>query len=245
MSLFCLIHGSTQNSECWNLLVPELKKLNHQALKINLPTELQNYGGMVYAEAIAKQLETIEESVILVGHSFSGMFLPLVASLRPVDHLVYLASFIPKVETSIMEQLFDESSDMFKTDWVEAWTAAIRSGKSPVEDYELALHFLFHDCTPEVARWAFTTRKLTNAETALNEVFPLRKYPEGVSHSYIVCNQDRTIDPIWSRRAARDFLGVKAIELASGHCPYLSVPKQLASILDAVSSANQKINDRS
>lgn len=239
MSLFCLIHGSTQNSECWNLLIPELEKLNHQAVKIDLPSDRQNARGMLYAEIIAKQLETIEESVILVGHSFSGIFLPLVASLRPVRHLVYLASFIPKVETSIAEQLFDESPDMFVPDWAEAWTSVIGAGKCPVEDYELALHFLFHDCKPEVAKWGFSTRKLTNAEAAINEMFPLTDYPSNVSHSYIVCDRDRTINPIWSRRAARKFLGVKAIELASGHCPYLSVPKKLASILDAVSHANQ------
>ena len=238
MSLFCLIHGSTQNSECWNLLIPELEKLNHQAIKINLPTDWQNASGMAYAKIIAKQLETIEESVILVGHSFSGMFLPLVASLRPVRHLVYLAAFIPKVETSIIGQLFDESPDMFEPDWAEAWTSAIGARKCPVDDYELALKFLFHDCTSEVAKWAFTTRQLTNAKTAMDEVFPLADYPNYVSHSYIVCNNDRTINPIWSRRAAREFLGVKAIELASGHCPYLSVPKQLASILDTVSNIN-------
>ncbi|WP_036486583.1 alpha/beta fold hydrolase [Myxosarcina sp. GI1] len=239
MSIFCLIHGSTQNSECWNLLIPELEKLNHQAVKIDLPSDRQNAGGMLYAEIITEQLETIEESVILVGHSFSGIFLPLVASLRSVQHLVYLASFIPKVETSIAEQLFDESPDMFVPDWSEAWTSVIGAGKCPVEDYELALHFLFHDCTPEVAEWGFTTRQLTNAEAAMNEVFPLTDYPSNVSHSYIACDRDRTINPIWSRRAARKFLGVKAIELASGHCPYLSVPKKLAAILDAVSNANQ------
>ncbi|PSB06843.1 alpha/beta hydrolase [Pleurocapsa sp. CCALA 161] len=238
MSLFCLIHGSTQNSECWNLLIPELEKLNHQAVKIDLPSDRQNAGGMLYAEIIAKQLETIEESVILVGHSFSGMFLPLVASLRPIQHMVYLASFIPKVETSIAGQLFDESPDLFVPDWAEAWTSAIGAGKCPIDDYELALHFLFHDCTPEVAKWGFSTRQLTNAQAAINEVFPLTNYPSNVSHSYIVCNEDRTINPIWSRRAAHDILGVKAIELASGHCPYLSVPKELASILDAVSKAN-------
>ena len=239
MSVFCLIHGSTQNSECWNLLIAELEKLNHQAVKIDLPTDWQNAGGMMYAAIIAKQLEKIEESVILVGHSFSGMFLPLVASLRPVQHLVYLASFIPKVETSIAGQLFDESPDMFDPEWAEAWTSAIGAGKCPVDDYELALHFLFHDCTPEVAKWAFTTRQLTNAVAAINEVFPLTDYPNNLSHSYVVCNKDRTINPIWSRRAAREFLGIKAIELASGHCPYLSVPKQLASILDTVSNANR------
>ena len=238
MSLFCLIHGSTQNSECWNLLIPELEKLNHQALKVNLPIARQNAGGMMYAKTIAKQLETVEESVILVGHSFSGIFLPLVASLRPVHHLVYLAAFIPKVESSITGQLFEESPDLFEPDWADAWTSAIGAGKCPVEDYELALRFLFHDCTPEVARWAFTTRQLTNAKTAMNEVFPLANYPNCLSHSYIVCDRDRTINPIWSKRAAREILGVKAIELASGHCPYLSVPKQLASILDTVSNAN-------
>lgn len=58
---------------------------------------------MQYAQTIVRELDVVDEDIILVGHSVSGIFLPLVARLRQVHHLVYLASFIPKPGTSIVE----------------------------------------------------------------------------------------------------------------------------------------------
>jgi len=40
---------------------------------------------------------------------------------------------------------------MMNPDWV---------GKDPTASDEIAMCFLFHDCTPEIARWALTTRRL-------------------------------------------------------------------------------------
>ncbi|MBD2066151.1 alpha/beta hydrolase [Leptolyngbya sp. FACHB-671] len=235
MSQFCLIHGSTQNSDCWNLLVPELKSLGHQTIKVDLPTG-RNISGMQYAQTIVRELDVVDEDIILVGHSVSGIFLPLVASLRQVHHLVYLASFIPKPGTSIVEQMFDESFDMFESSWAEAWVTATQMGKNLVEDDELALNFLFHDCTPEVAKWALSIRRLLHPEAALSEVFPLQNYPSKGSHSYVICTEDRTINSKWARRAAQEFLGVEAIEIPGGHCPYLSRPSYLASILNRLAN---------
>lgn len=237
MSQFCLIHGSTQSSECWNLLIPELEKLGHKAIKVDLPTD-KDTSGMQYAEAVVQELDEANEDVILVGHSVSGIFLPLVASLRQVHHLVYLASFLPLEGRSIVEQMFDESFDMFEPSWAEAWAAATQIGKDPIEDNELALNFLFHDCTPEVAEWALTIRRLLHSEAVLNEVFSLQTYPNEVAHSYIVCINDRTINPEWAKRAAQEFLKVEAIELPSGHCLYLSRPNYLASVLNEIAKAN-------
>ena len=38
----------------------------------------------------------------------------------------------------------------------------------------------------------------------------------------IVCAEDRVVDPAWSRRVARDRLGVEPIELPGGHSPFLA-----------------------
>lgn len=71
------------------------------------------------------------------------------------------------------------------------------------------------------------------AEQAMTEVCPLQAWPE-VPSSYIVCTEDRTISSDWSRRASHDLLGVKAIELPGGHCPYLSRPANLADVLTSI-----------
>jgi len=225
MSVFCLVLGSTQNTQCLKLLIPEIEKHGHQTITPSLPTDERAASGTRYAEVIAQALKDVGDDVILVGHSASGMFIPLVPNLRPIRRLIYLAAIIPKPGASIMDQ-FAAEPDMLNPEWV----AACRSDNNPFTDDEVAIKFLFHDCPPEAIELGLTTRMLMYAEGAMREIFPLEALPE-VSSSYIVCADDRTISPDWSRRTARERLGVEAIELPGGHCPYLSRPLQLAAVL--------------
>ena len=225
MSVFCLVNGSTQNPLCWQLLVPELERHGHQTITPSLPVDEPAASGTRYAEAIAQFLEGAQDDVVLVGHSASGMFIPLVPVLRPIRRLVYLAALIPKPGASIREQLAADP-EMLNPDWV----AACRSGNDPSVNDEVAIKFLFHDCQPEETSLGLTTRLGMYAEGAITEIFPLEALP-AVPSSYIVCSDDRTISPDWSRRTARERLGVEALELPGGHCPYLSRPLQLADML--------------
>ena len=224
MSLFCLVHGSTQNSSCWNLLIPELEARGHRTMTVDLPTDARDASTTYYADIIIQALEGASDEVILVGHSASGMFIPLVAQARPLSRLVFLASVIPKLGASIMDQ-FNADPSMFNPEWVELG----RQGKDPSQDEDIAMKFLFHDCPPEVAQWALTTRILMYAERAMTEC-SLQTFPN-VEPMYIVCTDDRTINSEWSRRAAREILEVDAVELPGGHCPYLSRPAHLADVL--------------
>lgn len=226
MATFCLVNGSTQNPRCWELLLPELEGRGHQTVTPSLPVDEPDSGATRYAEVIAGALEGAGDDVVVVGHSASGMFIPLVPGLRPVRRLVYLAALIPKPGASIRDQLAAEP-DMLNPEWV----AACRGGADPSTSDESAIRFLFHDCGPEAVRLGLSTRMRMYAERAMTEVFPLAALPE-VPSSYVVCSEDRTISPDWSRRTARARLGAEAVELPGGHCPYLSRPAQLADVLD-------------
>ena len=225
MSTFCLVNGSTQNPECWRLLVPELEKLGHRAIMPSLPVNEPNSSATRYAEVIAGALADSDGEVILVGHSASGMFIPLVPRLRPIRHLVYLAALIPKPGQSIRDQLTAEP-DMMNPDWIET----CRSGQDPETNDDVAIEFLFHDCDAEARQLGLDTRRRMYAVEAMAEKFPLEALPD-IPSTYIVCADDRTIAPAWSRRTARSRLGADAIDLPGGHCPYLSRPSQLARVL--------------
>lgn len=113
---------------------------------------------------------------------------------------------------------------MFNPEWL---------GKDPTKDDELARKFLFHDCSPEMTNWALSTMSLMFARQAILEVCPVSTWP-AVSSSYILSLDDKAIQPEWSRRAARERLGVDPIELPGGHCPYVSRPSDLADVLSAL-----------
>jgi pimeloyl-ACP methyl ester carboxylesterase len=222
MSLFCLVHGSTQNPSGWNLLVPELKKLGHKTILVDLPTDQPDASATVYANCIAGPIASDE--AIVVAHSASGLFLPLVPAKRPVARIVFLAAVIPQIGRSLIDQVHSEP-DMMNPDW---------RGKNPIENDNVAMEFLFHDCEPQVATWAMTTRRLTMARQAMLEICPLDQWPS-VPCSSIVCTADRTIQPGWSRRVARERLGIEPIDLDSGHCPHVSRPGALAQVLHQIS----------
>jgi hypothetical protein len=147
MSLFGLVHGSTQTASGWSLLVPELEKRGHQTVCVGLPNN-PDASGIQYATVIADALAHSKEAPIVVAHSASGLFLPLVADQRPVSRLVFLAAVVPQIGKSFLEQV-RENPDMLWPNWI---------GKDPAKDHEAAVYFLFHDCSPEIARWAITTQ---------------------------------------------------------------------------------------
>lgn len=122
-----------------------------------------------------------------------GYFVALVAAERPARRVVFLASIIPELGASFLDQLA-RNSGIFCPSWI---------GKDPSKDDAAAMDFLFHDCAPEVARGAMTTRILL----PLKQRYPLDQWP-ATKYSDIACSEDRTINPAWSRRVAHERLGI-------------------------------------
>lgn len=225
MSLFCLVHGSTQGASAWDLLVRELEQRGHETVRMDLPADQPDASATRYAQWIAAAIPPGREDAMVVAHSAAGLFLPLVPEQRRVQRLVFLAAVIPQIGKSLRDQVLD-GHNMLNPDWI---------GKDPTRDEHIAREFLFHDCSPEAAAWAWQRMRLLFARQAVLEVSPLQKWPD-VPCSYILCTEDRTVLPEWSRRAARERLGVEAIELPGGHCPYISRPGALSESLAALAA---------
>jgi pimeloyl-ACP methyl ester carboxylesterase len=200
--------------------VPELEERGHAVVRPQLPTNEPEASAARYAEAIADSIPADRQDAIVAAHSASGMFLPLVPERRRVRRLVFLAAVIPQIGKSLLDQVKAEK-DMLNPEWV---------GKDPTKDEALAEKFLFHDCSPEMRKWGWSRMSLMFARQAMLEICPLKVWPD-VPCSYILCTEDRTIQPGWARRTAKERLGVEAVELPGGHCPYVSRPKDLAEVL--------------
>jgi pimeloyl-ACP methyl ester carboxylesterase len=218
MSLFCLVHGSTQNASGWDRLVSELERLGHETVRMNLPVDEPESSATRYAEVIANAIPADRDDATVVAHSASGLFLPLVP--RKIRRMVFLAAVIPQIGKSLRDQVTEDKT-MFNPDW---------PGKDPTRDAQIAREFLFHDCSPEATEWALSTMQLTFARAAMFEICPLKVWP-AIPSTYIVCSEDKTIRPEWARHAARERLGVEPLELPGGHCPYVSRPQELANVL--------------
>jgi pimeloyl-ACP methyl ester carboxylesterase len=222
MSIFCLVHGSTQGPRGWELLVSELKARGHDCICVDLPTDQPDSSATAYARAIGKALEK-SKSPIVVAHSASGLFLPLVPEYATVSRLVYLAAVLPMPGESFLSQ-FQRDQEMYRPDFV---------GKDPTKDEALACQYLFHDCPPNVSQWALSTLRLMFAKEAIVERSPLARWPD-VPSSYISCSEDRALNPDWWGTAARERLRADPIRIEAGHAPHVTRPATLATILDSL-----------
>ena len=62
------------------------------------------------------------------------------------------------------------------------------------------------------------------------EPTPLRAWPD-VPSVVVLARDDLAVAPAWSRHAARDRLGIEALELSGSHSPFMSQPASLAELL--------------
>lgn len=218
MATFVLVHGSTQGPAGWERLVTELAALGHASVCVDLPVDRPDASATAYARVIADAVP--DPRAIIVAHSTGGIFAPLVPALRPIARIALVAAMLPQPGTSVVERIRADST-ILNPAWI---------GKDPTRDDASAREFLFHDCAPDVLAWAMTTRRLLLARAAMTEVTPLAAWPT-VPTTSIVCADDRTIQPVWSRRVARELLGVEPLELPGGHCPHVARPAALARLL--------------
>ena len=151
---------------------------------------------------------------------------------RPIRRLIFLAAFLPSPGRSANDQRASEPIDgrvpPTTAEWIDIGENVWMVGP------KTATELFFPDATPAVARWA-TQRLRPQSYRVTSETTPLEAWPDVECRS-IVCRDDRAINPAWVRAAARDRLGVEAVEISGGHSPFLTRPVELALALDQLMS---------
>jgi pimeloyl-ACP methyl ester carboxylesterase len=224
-----LVHGSYHGAWCWDLLRPELERLGHRVITVDLPISDPSLGAADYAAIVAKALVPRTKPV-LVGHSMAGLVIPLVAASRPVRRLIFLGAFLPAPGLSANDQRAAEPVDgrvaPVTSEWTDLGDDVWMIGPNT------ATELFYHDASASSARWA-TQRLRPQAYRAMSEVTPLVEWPD-VPCSSILCREDRALNPDWARTASKQRLGVTALELSGGHSPFLTRPRDLAGLLDGL-----------
>src|SRR5262245_61002957 len=226
MATFGLVHGAWHGAWCFERLTPHLEEAGHETLAVELPSDRPGTTCSDYAALIVRALDGAEDDVVLVGHSFAGLTIPLVAAIRPIGRLVYLAALIPKPGMSMTEQfeageeaiIFDGGRELNPEESLSYWV-----------DREAAVGAMYQDCEAADAESAWS-RLRPQSRAAQNEVCPLEAFPDTPA-DYLVCADDRLASNEWGRGTARERLGVDAIEIPGGHSPSISRPDRLAETL--------------
>jgi pimeloyl-ACP methyl ester carboxylesterase len=226
---FALVHGGWHGGWCWDRLTPELEARGHRVIAIDLPCDDPTATCETYAEVVARALEAEEvEDVVVVGHSLAGLTIPLVAARRPVNRLIYLNAVVPIPGRSFVEQLESEP-DTLLPEHQAGLSEPDAQGRTRWVDEQVARAVFYADCYEKDAQAAFE-RLRPQAQMPLLEPCSLDALPS-TPCSYVVCAEDRMVNPDRSRRVARERLDAELVELPGGHSPFLSRPGDLAAVL--------------
>ncbi len=241
MSTFALVHGAWFGGWCWTPLAVRLRRMGHTVVAPSLPIEDPDAGIPEYASVIEKAIDDqageggAGGDLILVGHDLGGLTIPVVAEHRPVAGLIFLCAFLPDPG-----QPMKVDPDTFSPAW------AALSAKQVTHDdgttswpHDAAIEAFFHDMPYDEATTA--ARQLRpQSWTPANQDNPLKALPTAPA-AYVLCVDDRSVDPAWSRRVAKSRLGVDPIELPGGHAPMLVDADLMADLLDQMAAGLAQI----
>ena len=150
---FVLVHGGFHGAWCWSPTIPELEKLGHEAIAIDIP----GHGERVHEEAtmpgrLDAVLDVLQAGDVLVGHSGGGLEITLAANAAPelVSHLVYLAAALPLEGRLMQEALVYRDDGGLEGDYdVTGMLEHLRfedDGSMAFVDAEGAKALFYHDC---------------------------------------------------------------------------------------------------
>jgi pimeloyl-ACP methyl ester carboxylesterase len=226
MATFALIHGGGDVGWYWHLVERALRQQGHDVVAPDLPSvddtaTLRDYAGTV-VDAIGDRRD-----VIVVGPSYGGFTVPLVAERRSVDALVLVAGMVPAPGETPAEWWTN-------TRYRQAVEEQARrdGGLTGSDDPFVAF---YHDVPRALAEEAMR-RERSESDVAYNSPWPLAAWP-AVPTRFVVCTEDRFFPTGFLRRVVAERLGIVPDEIAAGHCVALSRPEELGRLLDSYARA--------
>ena len=221
---FGLVPGFGHNAWCWDYVVPELNSLGHQAVASELPISDPLATFEDYADIVSQELAG-SANIVLVGHSRGANVIPRVAARLSVARLIYVCGSFDKATSMAFG---DKASN--DTLVPAKYTPVYEQGLHQLPnglwelDQQAARRVYYNDCNPEVR--VDSLARLRPQRRSDDE--PVLTSMPDVPADYIVCRDDKALNPDWSRHVARQWLGVEPLELEGGHSPFLSRPEVLA-----------------
>jgi len=229
VTTFVIVHGSGDGGWAWHLVQRALRGRGHETVAPDLPTDTDD---ATWDDCVQVLVDAVDATaarssggpdVVLVAHSAGSQVTPLAVGPLGARLQVHVAGMVPRPGESAY-QWFDAAG------WAESVAAAARAdgGLTGSDDPLVAF---YHDVPAELAHEAMARERPT-ADRLARAPWPLPALPD-VPARYVVTTRDRFMPPAVQRRVAQERLGVTdPEELASGHCPHLSRPEELAGVLE-------------
>ncbi len=226
MPHFVIVPGSETSCDAWNLVLDRLREFGHTGCIHSLDQISWTHGVDAAIQALADRIGHNEQT-ILVGHSIAGLFLPSISEKIGAASQVYIAAILPQPSKSVFDQLL-MGEEIFSPSWSIGYEAMRRSTDPLISQRSFLESHLFHDCPPNSIEQYWIKSDL-----------PLRAIYETpcpasstMDHShFIVCTQDRTLQPRAQQPGSERLPGARVSEIDTGHCPHIAAPTELADLI--------------
>jgi pimeloyl-ACP methyl ester carboxylesterase len=214
---FVLVPGAWHLPSSWDRLRGELDALGYASIAVKLATNGSDPRGGLQedAAAIRATLDAIDGPVVVVAHSYGGI--PATEAVENVQHLVYLAGYVPDVDES-MFTLHDAPDP-------ESAEGLFHIPRDPREQ-------LFHDLPEEMREQAVGQMVDQRLQPFVDHT--TRAAWRTVPSSYIITDDDQSIPVELQERMATHSGSI--FHIPTSHMPMLSSPAELAAILDKIAS---------
>ncbi|WP_405864116.1 alpha/beta hydrolase [Streptomyces sp. NBC_00005] len=173
--------------------------------------------------AVQAAIDSLHEPPIVLGHSYGGS---VITGLRGAGHLVYLAAFVLDAGESAAS--------------LGGASPQLLDAISPKPDGSTSLHpdravdVLYGDCPEPLAAWAVGL--LRAQAPGCGRGVPEHHSWKHTPSTYVVCGQDRAIDPGLQRKMASRCTDVR--EWQTGHSPFIGQPDLIVELLQELLATN-------
>ncbi|MFD7785695.1 alpha/beta fold hydrolase [Streptomyces nojiriensis] len=212
MAAVVLVHGLYHRPEHFAEVA---ERLRASGVEVAVPGL---HRGSLLADTAAVQaaVDALREPAVLLGHSYGGSVITGVSGAR---HLVYLAAFVPDAGESAAG--LGGASPQLRE--------AIRPGPGGSTSLcpDLAAATLYGDCPEPLAARAVDL--LRAQAPGCGRGVPERQSWKHTPSTYVVCAQDRAVDPGVQRRMASRCTDVR--EWQTGHSPFVGQPRLVVGLL--------------
>ena len=231
MTTYVLIHGAFHGGWCWKRVAQILRNAGHEVYtptltglgerahslspEISLDTHVQDVLGLLEFEDL--------HDVILVGHSYGGMVITVVAEKCPerLANLVFLDAFVPGNGQSLIE-LFPPEMAARLGEQARLEGEGYRLPSSPIE--------IFGATKTEDLAWVKPRLTAQPFKTYLDPVQISNLKAAKVAHTYIYCQHPHSLLEQFIQNI-RQNKSWQFFEITAGHDAMIVEPEQVSNVL--------------
>lgn len=216
-----LVHGAFADGSSWSKVIPLLEAQGFTVTAVQNPLKS-------LADDVAttkRAIESQDEDVVLVGHSYGGAVITEAAAGNPrVKALVYIAAFAPD-EDEPLGGLIERFSPSPLGAAVEPDSAGFL-----FIDRE-KFHSVFAGDLPEAEASLLAATQKPLAAPIFGEAVKAAAW-KNIPSWYVVSTQDNAINPDLERFMAKR-MDAKTTEIKASHVSFISNPSQIAKVIES------------